>query len=61
MMVAVEIVQGIFWVGSVDIDDVLFNLIGAMIGYGLIRIPFIYNFFKKINLIKGAETIPTKE
>ena len=61
MVVAVEIVQGILRVGSVDIDDVLFNVIGAMIGYGLIRIPFIYNFFKKINLIKGKETIPTNE
>ena len=49
MVVMVEIVQGILRVGSVDIDDVIFNVVGAMIGYGLIRLPFIYNFFKKIN------------
>ena len=61
MVVMVEIVQGILRVGSVDIDDVLFNVIGAMIGYGLIRLPFIYNFFKKINLIKGKDSIPEKE
>ena len=58
MVVAVEIVQEILRVGSVDIDDVLFNVIGAMIGYGLVRLPFIYNFFKKINLIKGKVSIP---
>ena len=61
MVVMVEIVQGILRVGSVDIDDVLFNVVGAMIGYGLIRLPFIYNFFKKINLIKGKDSIPEKE
>ena len=61
MVVMVEIVQGILRVGSVDIDDVLFNVIGAMIGYGLIRLPFIYNFFKKINLIKGNDSVPEKE
>ena len=61
MVVLVEIVQGILRVGSVDIDDVLFNVVGAMIGYGLIRLPFIYNFFKKINLIKGKDSVPEKE
>ena len=47
MVVMVEIVQGILRVGSVDIDDVLFNVVGAMIEYGLIRLPFIYNFLRK--------------
>ena len=61
LVVMVEIVQGILRVGSVDIDDVLFNVVGAMIGYGLIRLPFIYNFFKKINLIKGKDSVPEKE
>lgn len=61
MVVLLEIVQGILRVGSVDIDDVIFNVVGAMIGYGLIRLPFIYNFFKKINLIKGKDSIPEKE
>ena len=61
MVVMVEIVQGILRVGSVDIDDVIFNVVGAMIGYGLIRLPFIYNFFKKINLIKGKDSVHEKE
>ena len=57
MVVMVEIVQGILRVGSVDIDDVLFNVIGAMIGYGIIKIPFIFSFMKKINLIKEENSI----
>ena len=52
MVVMVEIVQEILRVGSVDIDDVLFNVIGAIIGYGMIKIPFVFKFFKIINLIK---------
>ena len=57
MVVAVEITQGILRVGSVDIDDVLFNVIGAIIGYGMIKIPFVFKFFKKINLIKEENRI----
>lgn len=57
MVVMVEIVQGILRVGSVDIDDVLFNVVGAMIGYGIIKIPFIFSFMKKINLIKEENSI----
>ena len=57
MVVAVEITQGLLRVGSVDIDDVLFNVIGAMIGYGIIKIPFIFSFMKKINLIKEENSI----
>ena len=57
MVVAVEITQGLLKVGSVDIDDVLFNVIGAMIGYGIIKIPFIYKLLVKINLIKTEGTV----
>lgn len=60
MILAVEIVQGILRVGSVDIDDVLFNIIGAMLGYCIIRIPFIFNLLKKINLIKEKEPVAVK-
>ncbi len=31
----IEIVQGIFRVGVVDIDDILLNVSGAIIGYGI--------------------------
>ena len=60
VVVSVEIVQGILRVGSVDVDDVLFNMMGAMIGYGFIKIPIVFRFFKKMELIK-EKTTPTKQ
>lgn len=51
MVVAVEILQGILRVGSIDIDDVIFNVGGAMIGYGIIKIPFINSLLKKIDIL----------
>ena len=51
MVVLVEVAQGILRVGSVDIDDVIFNVCGAMIGYGIIAIPFIHKILKKIGII----------
>ncbi len=61
MVIFVEIAQGVLRVGSIDIDDVLFNVIGAMIGYGIVKLPFIFKLFRKINLIKGDSPIPNKE
>ena len=52
MVVFVEVAQGILRVGSVDIDDVIFNVSGAMIGYGMIKIPFINKLLTKIDLIR---------
>ena len=56
LVVAVEITQGILRVGSI-----FFNVIGAIIGYGMIKIPFVFKFFKKINLIKKKDSVPEKE
>ena len=59
MVVAVEILQGILRVGSIDIDDVIFNVGGAMIGYGIIKIPFINKLLNRAGLIlsKKEQTI----
>jgi len=57
MVVVVEIAQGLLRVGSIDIDDVLFNVIGAMIGYGIIAIPFIKTILVKINFISDRGEI----
>ena len=51
IVVTVEVTQGILRVGSVDIDDVIFNVGGAMIGYGIIRVPFINRLLYKVGLI----------
>lgn len=50
MTVVVELAQGLLRVGSIDIDDVIFNVSGAMIGYGMIAIPFVKKVCKKIGL-----------
>lgn len=54
MVVFVEVAQGILRVGSIDIDDVIFNVCGAMIGYGIIRIPFINKIMIKYHVISSA-------
>ena len=51
IVVTVEVTQGILRVGSVDIDDVIFNVGGAMIGYGIIRVSFINRLLYKVGLI----------
>lgn len=55
MVVAVEIMQGLFRVGSIDIDDVIFNVSGAMVGYGIIKIPFINKLLKRAGLLLVKE------
>ena len=51
MVVAVEILQGILRVGSIDIDDVIFNVGGAMIGYAIIKIPPINQLLNRAGLL----------
>lgn len=55
IVVLVEIVQGILRVGSIDIDDVIFNVVGAMIGYWVIIMPPVKKLLTKIDLLKKAE------
>ena len=57
MVVIVELVQGLLRVGSIDIDDVIFNVSGAMVGYGIIVIPFINKLLKRIYIIKTDKEI----
>jgi glycopeptide antibiotics resistance protein len=51
MVVAVEVLQFVLRSGVIDIDDVIFNLCGAMIGYGIIKIPFINKLLKRFYFI----------
>lgn len=57
MVVFVEIAQGLLRVGSIDIDDVIFNVSGAMIGYGIIKIPPVEKLLRKII---GVDTVVDK-
>jgi len=38
VMLCVEIVQLVSLLGSLDVDDLILNLVGAAIGYGIYRI-----------------------
>ena len=60
MVVAVEITQGLLRVGSIDIDDVIFNVSGAMIGYAIVKIPTINKLLQRINLVRTSEKIEVK-
>ena len=47
IVVSVEIMQFALRVGIIDVDDVIFNLSGAMIGYGIIKIPFVSKLLRR--------------
>lgn len=47
IIVCVEIVQLVTTVGSFDIDDIILNLTGSVLGYAIYRVRPIYNFIKK--------------
>ena len=55
MVVLVEVAQFVLRVGIIDVDDIIFNLSGAMIGYGIIKIPIINRLLQKIDFIDGRE------
>ncbi len=57
MVVFVEIAQGLLRVGSIDIDDVIFNVSGAMVGYGIIKISPVEKLLRKII---GVDTVVDK-
>ena len=48
MVISVEIMQFALRVGIIDVDDVIFNLSGAMIGCGIIKIPFVSKLLRRI-------------
>ena len=52
----IEILQLIFLTGSCDIDDFIFNLGGAMIGYALVCIPFVRKIVHVIGLENNEQT-----
>jgi glycopeptide antibiotics resistance protein len=52
MVFCVEVIQFFMRVGIIDVDDLIFNLCGAMIGYGILKIPFMSKIFHKIYFIE---------
>ena len=52
IVILIEIMQFFTMSGSFDIDDIMLNLLGASISYGIYRIPFIKKLFHKILLFE---------
>ena len=52
MVLCVEVIQFLLRVGIIDVDDLIFNLCGAMIGYGIVKIPLVTRLFKKIYFLE---------
>lgn len=46
LVMIIEITQFITFTGSADIDDIILNTIGAMIGYGIIKIKLLRKVLK---------------
>ena len=43
----VELLQLLLRMGSLDVDDFIFNLSGACLGYGFVHIPFLHQILQK--------------
>ena len=50
IIVLVEITQLFLRAGVIDIDDVIFNVFGAVVSFGLVAIPSVRNVLKKLHL-----------
>lgn len=50
-VILIELAQLIFRVGVVDIDDLILNLSGAMIGYAVLKIPPLARVLRKTDLL----------
>ena len=55
LLVAVEAIQLLLACGSCDIDDVLLNLLGTLIVFGLIKIPFVHRLLVRLYLMPEPE------
>ena len=44
LVLSAELAQTCLRVGSLDIDDVILNLAGALMGYGLVRLRWVRRF-----------------
>lgn len=57
MLVGVELLQLLLRLGSFDIDDIIFNFGGAIVGYGIVCIPVINGLLKKFFVYRSSETL----
>ena len=58
LLVAVEALQLLLACGSCDVDDVLLNLSGTLIVFGILKLPVLQRFLKQLYLL--PEPTPTQ-
>lgn len=51
VIIFVELGQYFFYLGTCDIDDLILNVLGAVIAYGVFKIPLIQKLLKKCYLL----------
>ena len=61
MLVAVEAVQLLLACGSCDVDDILLNLSGTLILFGILKIPAIQRLLKRMYLFEKAPATKADE
>ena len=60
LLVAVEALQLLLACGSCDIDDVLLNLAGTLIVFGILKIPFLQRLLVRLYLMPEGAKAPEK-
>jgi glycopeptide antibiotics resistance protein len=61
LLVAVEALQLLLACGSCDIDDVLLNLAGTLIVFGILKIPFLQRLLVRLYLMPEDAKAPEKK
>ena len=56
----VELLQLLLRMGSLDVDDFIFNLSGASLGYLFVHIPFLNNLLKKFYVYAETAAAQTR-
>ena len=58
VLVLVEALQLLLSCGSCDVDDVLLNLVGTLIVYGILKIPLVKRLLARLYLLPEPKTAP---
>lgn len=61
MLVMVEALQLLLSCGSCDVDDVLLNLTGTFMVYGILKIPLFKRLLARLSLLPEPKTAPSPE
>ena len=57
VVLAVEVLQPLLRVGFLDVDDIIFNLAGAGLGFLFVNIPFVNRQLKKTYIYTESTTV----